>query len=175
MALPEATILSRCRHWKVFGTGTFSGQRVPGANAQRKLVFAFLYRAAGIAGEPFGRLLWTTRREHGELGGRVHYHWLIGSDCWTPTVSQMFFLNVCWDSLPGCGFARHHIFNAALNGVEYVTKCLSAEDHGSLGGDYYEGSKFSNRDTEVTLSNSLARLVAGRRVGVLSSCSAGQC
>jgi hypothetical protein len=46
-----------------------------------------------------------------------------------------------------------------------VTKCLSGSAfRDSLGGDFYEGSKFALRGAEVTLSNSLARSVGGRRI-----------
>lgn len=169
MALPESLQLSRYRDWRVFGTGTFSG-RIPSETAQRKLVFAFLYEAAKIVEIPFGRLVWCTRRERGELGLRVHYHWLIGAVEWTPCLAECFMLNKAWDDLPRCGFSRNHIFNPALNGVEYITKCLSAPNAAqpvSSGGDYYEGEKFSHGGAEVTLSNSLVRVVGGCRVRAL--------
>lgn len=165
MALAEAIILCRVPCWKVFGTGTFTGSAVFSEATEKKLVFAFLYQAADLANVPFGRLLWTTRREHGELGQRVHYHWLLGSKEWTPTVGQCFTLNHLWDALPRCGFSRNHIFDPGLSGVEYVTKCLSSVAGGGPGGDFYEGSKFALRSSEVTLANSVVRLVAPARVG----------
>jgi len=135
---------------------------------QRKLLFAFLYETAKMAGIPFRRLVWATRHEFGEKTGREHYHWLIGAAEWTPTLSDMFRLNALWDSLPKCGFSRNHAFDPRLCGVEYVTKCLSGLAlRDGLGGDFYEGSKFTFRGAEVTLSNSLARAVGGRRVVVL--------
>jgi hypothetical protein len=102
----------------------------------------------------------------GEKFGRGHYHWLIGGH-FKSTVSQCFMLNALWDSLPRCGFSRNHVFDQTLNGVEYVTKCLSKETPGhSLAGDFYESGKFAGAD-QITLSNSFSHLVGGKRVGVL--------
>ncbi len=171
MALPESIILSRYRCWRVFGTGTWSSPVVPRPVQQRKLLFAFLYRTAKMAGIPFRRLVWVARHETGERFGREHYHWLIGAEEWQPTLADMFRLNELWDDLPKCGFARNHLFDERLNGVEYVTKCLSGSAPGdTLGGDFYEGSKFAHRGAEVTLSNSLARAVGGRRIVALRHC-----
>jgi len=171
MALPESIILSRYRCWRVFGSGTWSSPVVPGPVLQRKLRSAFLYETAKMAGIPFRRLVWATRHELGEKFGREHLHWLIGAAEWEPTRADMFRLNALWDSLPKCGFSRNHRFDPRLNGVEYVTKCLSGSALGDrLGGDFYEGSKFALRGAEVTLSNSLARVVGGRRIVVLRHC-----
>jgi len=168
MALPESEILVRYRDWQVFGTGTWSSPVVPRSGVQTKLVFAFLYRVADLSGIPFGRLVWATRHERGELTGREHYHWLIGSKDWHPTISNMFQMNQIWDRMPKCGFSRNHIFNPELNGVEYVTKCLSGSEFGgSVGGDFYESRKFSFGSSEVMLSNSLVLVVGGSRVVAL--------
>lgn len=172
MALAEATILARYDHWQVFGTGTFTGSRTPSALSERRLVFAFLYEVARLSGVPFGGLVWSTRRELGELGGRVHYHWLIGAKGWTVTKGQCFTMNSLWDDMPRCGFSRNHRFDPALNGVEYVTKCLSSGAAGGLGGDYYEGSKFASGKSEVELSNSLSHVIGGKRIGELRHCNA---
>jgi hypothetical protein len=171
MALPESIVLSRYRCWRVFGSGTWSSPVVPGPNQQRKLLFAFLYETAKMAGIPFRRLVWATRHELGEKTGREHYHWLIGAAEWKPTLSDMFRLNALWDNRPKCGFSRNHQFDQRLNGVEYVTKCLSGSAlRDSLGGDFYEGSKFALHGAEVTLSNALARSVGGRRIIALRHC-----
>ena len=171
MALPESIVLSRYRCWRVFGTGTWSSTVVPSPIVQRKLLFAFLYETAKMAGIPFGRLVWATRHERGEQFGREHYHWLIGAKEWTPSLSDMFRLNELWDRQPRCGYARNHLFDPRLNGVEYVTKSLSGSaGRDSLGGDFYEGSKFALSGAEVTLSNSLGRSVGGRRVVALRHC-----
>lgn len=168
MALPESEVIAKYRYWRVFGTGTWSSPEVPSDLVQRRLVFAFLYRVSDLSCLPYRRLVWALRHERGEKTGREHYHWLIGAQEWTPTLTAMFQMNHLWDNLPKCGFSRNHLFNPALNGVEYVTKCLSGSALvGSVGGDFYESSKFGSARSEVTLSNSLVRVVAGRRVSVL--------
>ncbi len=165
MALPESIILSRYRSWRVFGGGTWSSPVVPPPIDQRKVLFGFLYQTAKMAGIPFRRLVWATRHELGERFGRAHYHWLLGAEAWTPHLSEMFRLNALWDSFPKAGFARNHLFHPELNGVDYVCKCLSGLAFaGDAGGDFYEGSKFALRSAEVTLSNSLLRIVGGRRI-----------
>jgi len=152
----------------VFGTGTFSGSRTPSDRARVCSLFAFMRGVARLSGIHFHRLVWASRDELGEIGGRAHYHWLIGSDDWQPSVADMFRLNHLWGGIRGCGFSRNHLFNAELNGVDYVTKCMSGSAlGGTVGGDYYESSKFSLSGSKVTLSNALVRVVGGRRVSVL--------
>lgn len=162
MALAEASILARFRAWKVFGTGTFSSVRALGKANRCRLTFAFLREAAKVAQVPFSQLVWCLRYEPGEIGGRWHYHWLLGSKFWEVNVGQCFRLNAAWDKMPKCGFSRNHIFNPELNGVEYVTKCLSHV--GTIGGDVYESSKFQNDGSTLTLANSLHRAIGGKRV-----------
>lgn len=167
MALAEAIILARYRNWRVFGTGTFSGSSGLSAIARRKLTLAFLRKSSKVARVPFHRLVWCLRFEFGEIGGRGHYHWLMGSSSWEPNLSQCFTLNQTWDALPKCGFSRNHIFDQRLNGVEYVTKCLTQLD--TIGGDLYESRKFQQDGSCLTLSNSFFRAVGGRRVVVLKT------
>lgn len=167
MALAESDILARYRHWCIFGTGTFSGTSLPSRDSQAKLVCAFLYKSAKILRVPFGGLAWVTRHELGELGGRAHYHWLLGSsEITSVSVTDCFRLNDAWDKLPRCGYSRNHVFNPALNGIDYICECLgSTPEHltGSVGGDYYESRKFSAFGSTLTLSNSLLRMVGGSR------------
>ncbi len=116
-------------------------------------------------GVPFRRLVWCLRHEHGEKFGRGHYHWLLGCNEWFPSRSDMFRLNALWDNFPKRGFSGNHIFDQRLNGVEYVTKCLSGGAlRDTLAGDFYESSKFALTTSHVTLSNSFCRMIGGRRV-----------
>lgn len=165
MALSDSSILVRYHSWRVFGTGTWSGS-VPKEGLQRKVVFGFLYQTARLADLPFRKLVFALRHEMGEKTGREHLHWLIGSSEWSPSLSDCFRLNKLWESFPRAGMSRNHLFDARLNGIEYVTKCLSGSAfRDTLGGDFYEAGKFGG--SEVTLSNSLVRCVGGRRVCVL--------
>lgn len=160
----EVHIMCAYRHWQVFGSLTF-GVAIPPPVACRKQVFAQLYDSAELLGVPFRRLVWAIRQEHGERGGRLHYHVLIGTGETTATLTHCFQLNSMWEKRRGCGFARHHQFDQRLNGVDYVTKCLTRRD--TLAGDSYESAKFGFDGSELTLSDSLHLVVGGRRVRVL--------
>ncbi len=86
------------------------------------------------------------------LAGRLPSSTPWGTTEWKPMLADMFRLNTLWDSLPKCAFSRNHQFDQRLNGVEYVTKCLSGSAlRDGLGGDFYEGSKFALRGAEATL------------------------
>lgn len=175
MAQADAIILSRYDHWKVFGSGTWSTPNPPGLLTQKKVLFGFLYQSAKLLELPFHRLIWCTRYELGEKTKRAHYHWLLGSKDCPVTVTQMFQLNALWDSFPTAGFSRNHIYNPRLNGVEYVTKCLSGlAFRGTEGGDFYESSKFGLDGADVTLSNSFLYLIGGKRIGVDRCAKSGQ-
>jgi len=166
MAQADSLLLSRYRFWRVFGSGTWSAARVPGRVHQQKVLFGFFYQVAKSASLPFSRLVWAARREYGEVGGREHYHWLIGADSWQPSVGDCFTMNALWDSFPKAGFSRNHLFNPELNGLDYICKCLSKSAFtGTVGGDFYESGKFG-LDADVTLSNSFSRVVGGKRVCV---------
>lgn len=162
--LGEIDIIARYERWQIFGSLTFKGAE-PSLSVAKRLMFAHLYRVCDATRTPFNRLVWVVRRENGEKFGRLHYHYLIGGMNQPATKGFCFFLNDLWKKLPRCGFAIQKPFNQRLNGVGYVTKCLSGID--TLGGDFYESAKFGSPDTELTLSNSLLRSVGGSRVGEL--------
>jgi len=167
MAHADAVALAKYRNWKVFGTGTWSSPVVPSALTQSKTLLGFFYQVAKLARVPFPRLVWAARHELGEVGGREHYHWLIGADNWTPTPSDMFRLNSIWNGMRKAGFSRNHIFNPELNGIGYFVKGVSSSASvGSVGGDFYESGKFGADASEVTFSDSFLRVVGGRRVCV---------
>lgn len=160
----EVNIMCSYRHWGIFGSLTF-GVAIPSAGACRKQVFAHLYDSAKLLRVPFRRLVWAIRQEHGERGGRLHYHVLIGSYQANITPGHCFTLNSMWENRRGCGFARHHVFDKSLQGVAYVTKCLTGDS--TVAGDFYESAKFGFESSDLTLSDSLLRVVGGRRVCVL--------
>jgi len=167
MAQVDGELLGRYRHWKVFGSGTWSTPVPPCRAVQIKTFFAFIRQTSKLVGVPFHRLVWAARIELGEKTQREHLHWLIGNQDWTPSVSQQFQLMGLWDSLPSAGYSRSHIFNPELNAFGYITKALpSSGFHGSVGGDFYESSKFGFDSSEVILSDSFALCVGGRRVRV---------
>lgn len=160
--LGELDAIARFDGWQFFGTLTFA-QPVPGLVLSRKLVYAFLYKVPRVLHTPFPRLLWVLRVEHGEATGRLHYHFLLGGGN-SANLGHCFTLNAMWDALPRCGHARIRLFDVSQNGAAYVASCLAAE--GTAGANFYEAQKFGTQGSDVTLSNSLVRLVGGRRVDV---------
>lgn len=74
---------------------------------------------------PFKHLLWMAREERGELGGRYHYHILLGGLCpFSLNKSTCFALKGLWTSIGG-GFADVRLFDTSLPGVKYVMKGLN--------------------------------------------------
>lgn len=155
----ELEIISRFRDWDIFATLTFAGS-VPSLPKSRTMVFAHLYRAARLLRTPWRRFTWAIRCEAGEVGGRLHYHALIGGAVYRVRLAECFQLNHIWDAQPGCGFARHRLYDRARGGVEYITTCLAVE--GTSGRDFYETQKFGAQGTDVTLSRSLYRAIGGQ-------------
>lgn len=158
----ELETVLRYRSWQLFGTLTFRGE-VPKSGQAVRLVFAHLYRCAGALSIPFHRLIWVLRSEHGEKGGRAHYHLLLG---WTglaqATLGQAFFFNYLWTKLPRCGYARHRLYDPEQHGAAYVVSCLTEAD--KSGANQYELGKFLLSGCDVMLSDSLVRAVADQRV-----------
>lgn len=167
------SVLSGCRYWRVFGTGTFTST-IPSMKRRKELLFDFLRETARLVRVPWPTLLWAIRQERGERGDRLHYHWLIGASSWQPTISQMFIMNNLWDRLPGCGFSRNKIVypENMMEAIEYHQKAWvpvlrsSGGATMSEGATRYESQKFGYRGTDTMLADSLLRLVGGRRVGV---------
>lgn len=110
--------------------------------------FALARKACKNYGTYFPTSLWCLRQEAGEATGRKHFHFLFGG---LPrkaiTEATCFALMAQWEKLGG-GMARVRVFNRALNGVGYVTKCLGA----SVGADVYEMNKFGLETCELKLS-----------------------
>lgn len=173
MATVEQDIMSRYTGWRIFGSGTWSSPTVPSPGIQTRVVFAFLYETAKLFRVPFGELVWATRHECGEKFGREHYHWLIGGRSIQPRLTHCFQLNSLWDSLPKAGYARHFLYDSNQHGVDYICKNLSSPVLSERRAqDSYEFGKFGWLDTEVILSNSLLRIVGGRRIEAERCCRA---
>jgi hypothetical protein len=171
MVLADVHNITRYRHWRLFGTGTWSSAGVPGESAQTRLLFAFLYETAKLIGIPFRRLVWVVRRERGEQFGRLHFHWLIGGP-FKSHRTLCFQLNRTWDNLPRCGFSRNYVFDCARGGAEYITECLSGLAIRD-GASQYEAGKFGWSDNEVIPSKSFLLAMCGGRLETgLGDCKA---
>jgi hypothetical protein len=84
---PELWALRR-EEWQMFATLTFADRKAPGITwsgaVPQKVVmscspaFNWLRRAARVLSVYWEDFLWALRLEPGELGGRLHYHAIIG-------------------------------------------------------------------------------------------------
>ncbi len=128
------------------------------------MVFAFLRTCARNFGLHFKKLLWCLRSELGEITARHHFHILIGGlPHFAVRNETCFALMAQWESFGG-GMARVYPFDSTLVGVEYVLKRCEAVFNAArsrIGASEYELTKFGG-SCEVTLSESLIRLIAGR-------------
>jgi len=77
--------LARIR-WDVFGTLTF--RSVPSTKRAFGRAWAHMHQAAELVERPYSQLLIALRAELGEMGGRFHFHYLLGGT-WGATQS-------CW-------------------------------------------------------------------------------
>jgi hypothetical protein len=146
--------LARIR-WDVFGTLTF--RSVPSTKKAFGRAWAHLHHAAELCERPYSMLLIALRPELGELGGRFHFHYLLGGTLVRNEITLAHQLEHHWFGLAGQGaIAKCRAYDHTRAGVEYVSKCLT---EGTLGKNEYELRKFNLSDS-VTLSRSIFRVIA---------------
>lgn len=152
MEAPDVYNLTRI-NWQVFGTLTFRSESLPN-KVHQAMWFAHCRLTCASFGLYFPNALWCLRQERGEATGRRHFHYLFGG---LPekavTESTCFAQMAQWERLGG-GMARVRVFNHALNGVSYVTKCLSG-----VGADLYELNKFGWDKSEIRLSSGASAML----------------
>lgn len=145
--------------WQFFGHLTF--KRESESEARRVARFAAMLRAIAYRWHAhFPRLLWCLRQEYGDLGGRVHFHFLLAG---LPPRAVMprtcRELEGLW-TRKGGGKAVVTLYDPALRGVAYMLK-VSAQDSRSRAGR--ESAKFGPADCELTLSGGLRGFLGIRR------------
>lgn len=151
MQSPYTSVLSKV-HWQIFCTLTFSREGV-GQSLRERMFFHWLRQAAAVCRVPFRKVLWCRRTEHGEVGGRLHFHCLIGRLPQRSVHPGMCFKMMrLWEGVGG-GYARVRKFNSEVEGPGYLLKGLSGEDA-------YESSKTVGGRPELMLSRSLVKMVA---------------
>jgi hypothetical protein len=148
-------VLARLR-WDLFGTLTFRAS--PRPRSAMGLVWRHMGHAARLCGQSYSRLLMAVREERGGLGGRLHFHYLLGGTFHANLNTLAARLTWDWRTH---GFASIRSFDNAQRGVAYVTKCL-----GLSAADSYELARFgrvpSSQDRiSLTVSRSVARVLAG--------------
>jgi len=138
-------------HWDVFGTLTFCG-REPRPHVAYGHAWRHIRDACRLTGSRYTRLPVALRGERGELGGRFHFHYLLGGLLITKVTTLCYRLERAWTRQTGARSVSVRPYDHALAGVPYILKCLG-------GANAYELSKFGSAETEVTLSASCVRVV----------------
>jgi len=105
---------------------------------------------SGISKVPYKNLLIALRCEQGEIGGRPHFHALVGglTSCNGFSIQSQMIRS--WKTITGNAKGDFRFYDRSLAGADYVCKCLGA--------NAYEVNKFSLAE-ETTLSDSVISLI----------------
>lgn len=137
--------------WDVFASLTFKNP-LPSERVRWKLAWGHLNAAARSLRVPYPKLLIALRSEHGELGDRPHFHYLLGGTGAKSNLGLAFWLGAEWRKLTG-SHAEIRPYDRRLAGADYVEKCLDID-----GGNFYELAKF-NRADRLELSASVFKRI----------------
>ena len=138
-------------HWQFFGTLTFKSAKLP-ERVRVSMFFALVRCVCRWHKVPFRKCLWALRQESGEIGGRLHFHFLIaGLPSYAVQDATSMSIKAQWERIGG-GMARVRKYDSREQGLEYLLKCLSVKNAGA---NLYEVSKFSHLADEVMLSHSI--------------------
>ena len=155
MNLGELEAITMWPAWEWFGTLTFQG-KPPGPTKAKAMALNYLFRVARLCKVQFSSLVWVLREELGEQGGRRHFHFLLSGTSLPRTPAGCHILKRVWERVGGPrGFALVKVYDRALAGAAYVTKCLSWV--GTADGAHYEVQKFARTEEPPMLSKSLVR------------------
>jgi hypothetical protein len=164
MESPDIHVLEPC-NWQLFGSFSFKSERIP-ERVRLAMWFSLAREVCKWHGVYFPRLLWALRQEPGEIGGRLHFHALIGGlPPHAVSVPTCFAVMAAWERLGG-GMARCREFDRTRNGPGYITECLTT--HGDCGADAYESAKFGDSRCHLLVAESVnaVNLAAVRRAGL---------
>lgn len=157
MDCPEMRALTVVR-WQLFATLTFKSSEMSD-RVRDSMFLAFIRKIENASRVQPHRLLWCCREERGEIGKRLHFHSLIGG-----LPSKRVHPGSCFQFMRfwghcGGGHARVRVFASDVDSPEgalgYTVKGLDALN----GEDFYESSKFGSRRAQLTLSESVRRVV----------------
>jgi len=136
------------RHWQWFGTLTFRQASLPDKYRLR-MWFQFARTVSRWDKVRWSDFQWVLRQEAGEIGGRLHYHFLMrGCPPSSVCMKRAMMMKRMWEGTCKGGFSRIRVFDPALGGADYVMKCLD------IGANSYELVKFSGCGSEVMIADS---------------------
>ena len=151
--------------WQLFTTHTFKNP-MPRLSVQYDMYYRWLYQVSKVSKIPYGRILMALRGENGEIGGRHHFHSLLGGVATGNIMTLRSQMMRLWKMTSGNADGDFRIYDGSLAGADYICKCLT-------GANEYELNKYSLAE-ETTLSKSVFRVVrtldemADRRCGKLN-------
>lgn len=149
MESADIYVLSKLR-WQFFGSLTYRTERLP-ERVRLSMFFALMRKVAKDFRLYFPGMPWCLRLERGEIGSRLHNHFLL---CGVPesavSVATCFAMMRTWEKKLRGGHARVRVFDPRLSGVDYVAECLGYE-----GADAYESAKFGTNGRELKYSNAV--------------------
>jgi hypothetical protein len=135
--------------WDFFTTHTFKNP-LPREFVRKAMFWRWCRDVSKVSGVPYKDLLIALRGELGEIGGRPHFHCLLGGVATCNMMSLRSQMMRGWKIISGNADADFRLYNRSLAGADYVCKCLGANS--------YEINKFSIAE-ETTLSDSVISLI----------------
>ena len=131
--------------WQFFTTHTFKNP-LPRQDVRYAMFYRWLRDVSKVSKVPYGRLLMALRGERGEIGGRPHFHCLLGGVATCNIMTLRSQMMRSWKTVSGNADADFRLYDRSLAGADYICKCLGA--------NAYEVNKFSLAE-ETTLSDSV--------------------
>jgi len=130
-------------------------------------VFQHLEDIARFAGIRFSGMLWAFRIERGEVGGRLHVHYLAGDLNLSNVHAFCHRAEHAWKRQTGGARVEVRPFNRALAGPEYISKCVNVALNESA--NTFEVQKFGLAEA-VVVSAGVVRILQHhlRRSGTAS-------
>lgn len=107
--------------WQCFGTLTF--RKISPSAKMWACVWLHFQRVARTCKVPYGSVLIAVRYELGELGGRPHFHYLVGGLSWRNNRSLAGMCENEWRSRTG-SLAEVRPYDPELGATDYLVKGL---------------------------------------------------
>jgi hypothetical protein len=136
-------------NWDFFTTHTFKNP-LPRPYVRGAMFWRWCRDVSEFSGVPYKNLLIALRGEQGEIGGRPHFHALIGGLATCNMMSLRSRMMRSWKIISGNADADFRLYDRSLAGADYICKCLGA--------NAYEVNKFCLAE-ETTLSDSVFFLI----------------
>lgn len=136
-------------NWDFFTTQTFKNP-LPRESVRKAMFWRWCRDVSKVSEVPYKDLLMALRGELGEIGGRPHFHSLLGGVAACNMMSLRSQMMRSWKIISGNADGDFRLYDRSLAGADYVCK--------SLGANAYEINKFSVAE-ETTLSDSVISLI----------------